>query len=223
MSLGIFGGYPGCLVAYYVWRNVGRDEWPDSPETTPGDGPQPCQWGDVNLTESDVFYTRFMGGGGYGDPIDRDPHAVLSDVLDGLVSPDAAYEVYGVCIEKGQLDPSGTAERRSQIRRERLGHPPSRPLGPVPRTPQRLSEYLQIQEGRVQCTACGFELCAASDHWKDHAVSRRLPISSAGPRRGGGEGFYLLAHYCPGCATQLDVDIVFGDDPPLYDWIRWPS
>ena len=40
------------------------------------------------------------GGGGYGDPLKRDPAAVLRDVRDGLVSPEAARREYGVALAK---------------------------------------------------------------------------------------------------------------------------
>jgi N-methylhydantoinase B len=52
------------------------------------------------------------GGGGYGDPFERDPAAVLADVLDGLVSVEQARAAYGVAIVDGQIDPATTAELR---------------------------------------------------------------------------------------------------------------
>ncbi len=39
------------------------------------------------------------GGGGIGDPTERDPNAVAADVRDGLVSPDAAKRDYGLNVE----------------------------------------------------------------------------------------------------------------------------
>jgi len=36
------------------------------------------------------------GGGGHGDPKDRDPEAVREDVREGYVSPEAAENVYGI-------------------------------------------------------------------------------------------------------------------------------
>jgi N-methylhydantoinase B len=42
--------------------------------------------------------TALPGGGGYGDPLERDPAAVLDDVLNGYVSLDAAAQQYGVVI-----------------------------------------------------------------------------------------------------------------------------
>jgi N-methylhydantoinase B/oxoprolinase/acetone carboxylase alpha subunit len=41
------------------------------------------------------------GGGGYGDPIDRDPAAVLRDVRDDVVTQREAEEVYGVVFATG--------------------------------------------------------------------------------------------------------------------------
>jgi N-methylhydantoinase B len=61
------------------------------------------------------------GGGGYGDPLDRDPDAVLKDVLERWVSPEAARDVYGiVLIEDGgglpSVDPRETERRRQELR-----------------------------------------------------------------------------------------------------------
>lgn len=51
------------------------------------------------------------GGGGFGDPTERDPEAVLDDVRNGYVSPEAAREVYGVDDETlAELDDDRLAE-----------------------------------------------------------------------------------------------------------------
>lgn len=50
----------------------------------------------VNLRPDDVVDVILPGGGGYGDPFDREPEAVLADVVDGYVSIEAARELYGV-------------------------------------------------------------------------------------------------------------------------------
>jgi N-methylhydantoinase B len=42
------------------------------------------------------------GGGGVGDPRERDPQAVLRDVADGYVSVEAAREIYGVRIRRNR-------------------------------------------------------------------------------------------------------------------------
>lgn len=45
------------------------------------------------------------GGGGLGPPEERDPEWVLEDVRDELVSPEAAEQVYRVCVIEDQTDP----------------------------------------------------------------------------------------------------------------------
>jgi N-methylhydantoinase B len=54
------------------------------------------------------------GGGGVGDPLQRDPQAVLADVRSGLLSPEAARRQYGVAVSINPLavDPVHTASLR---------------------------------------------------------------------------------------------------------------
>ena len=57
----------------------------------------------VPMEAGGVINYDYGGGGGWGDPLDRDPQAVLDDVLDEYVSVEAARERYGVAF-KGKLD-----------------------------------------------------------------------------------------------------------------------
>jgi N-methylhydantoinase B/oxoprolinase/acetone carboxylase alpha subunit len=49
----------------------------------------------VTIGEDDLYVHRTAGGGGWGEPRERDPDAVRDDVLDGKVTPEAAKELYG--------------------------------------------------------------------------------------------------------------------------------
>jgi N-methylhydantoinase B len=49
----------------------------------------------TRLEAGDVLSINTSGGGGYGDPGERDPDAMARDVADGKVSPERAREVYG--------------------------------------------------------------------------------------------------------------------------------
>lgn len=49
------------------------------------------------------FAIKMAGGGGYGDPFNRDPEMVLSDVLDGYVSLSGAKEDYAVAIDPSSM------------------------------------------------------------------------------------------------------------------------
>lgn len=66
-----------------------------------------------NFKPGEVISNRTAGGGGYGDPFERDPDAVREDVLDGYVTPEAAREQYGVVVSKdGVVDEAATAKLR---------------------------------------------------------------------------------------------------------------
>jgi N-methylhydantoinase B len=73
-----------------------------------------------SVKTGDLFITVGATGGGYGDPLQRDPHQVLEDVRDGYYSVAAAERDYGVIItEPLQLDEAATAACRRK-RKEAL-------------------------------------------------------------------------------------------------------
>lgn len=53
------------------------------------------------------------GGAGHGPAIERDPQAVLADVLEGYVSEAAAHAQYRVVVSDGRLDEAATAQLRA--------------------------------------------------------------------------------------------------------------
>ena len=77
---------------------------------------------ETDLGADDVYFTHWQGGGGYGDPLLRDPEAVIADVTAHKVSATGAHDVYGVVICDGiALDADATTRRRQALRRERAG------------------------------------------------------------------------------------------------------
>ncbi len=58
----------------------------------------------INNSVRARFVARTPGGGGYGNPLERDPKAVLRDVINGLVSKESAKQDYGVVIDQGVED-----------------------------------------------------------------------------------------------------------------------
>jgi N-methylhydantoinase B len=72
------------------------------------------------LQPGDVYEHRMPGGGGWGDPHDRDPAAVALDVLDEKVSEAAARADYGVVVAvDGTVDGDSTAALRRSRRNGR--------------------------------------------------------------------------------------------------------
>jgi N-methylhydantoinase B len=66
------------------------------------------------------------GGGGWGDPFEREPALVLADVVEGRVSVDRARDDYGVVLAGAgtadvAVDEAATAERRATLRAQRTG------------------------------------------------------------------------------------------------------
>jgi len=66
------------------------------------------------MSPDSVVMLRSAGGGGWGNPFERDPERVLTDVVEGYVTVAAAAEDYGVVIDPdtGTIDVAATAARR---------------------------------------------------------------------------------------------------------------
>jgi quinoprotein glucose dehydrogenase len=87
---------------------------------TPNERRLPTRYADYPLRAGDTFRLDTPGGGGYGDPLARDPVRVLADVRDGTVSPQSAARDYGVVVIKSgaswSLDQAQTQARRARMR-----------------------------------------------------------------------------------------------------------
>jgi N-methylhydantoinase B len=90
-----------------------------------------CDWEPVAAGE--VIRIETTGGGGWGDPLERDPDRVAADVIQGKVSRSAARHDYAVVFLPGDGDPvvddAATGERRASLAAER-GRPPMFDRGP---------------------------------------------------------------------------------------------
>jgi N-methylhydantoinase B len=73
------------------------------------------------VREGDVLITKMAGGGGYGDPVERDPNTVSEDVEEGYVSRDQAVEYYGVVVRDDfSVDEQRTERLRHKILENRV-------------------------------------------------------------------------------------------------------
>jgi N-methylhydantoinase B len=82
----------------------------------------------VPVGGGDYFTRCSAGGGGYGDPLEREPERVRDDVADGYVTLDRARKDYGVVLQelnadlgRYEIDLEATARERERIRSERPG------------------------------------------------------------------------------------------------------
>jgi N-methylhydantoinase B len=96
---GLLGGGPGAQSRSLLRRADGSEELiPSKMEFVMRPGDQLDVW--------------TSGGGGYGDPFEREPEMVRSDVLDGKVTAAAAADAYGVVLRHGAVDAESTHARR---------------------------------------------------------------------------------------------------------------
>jgi N-methylhydantoinase B len=72
----------------------------------------------------DVIRLEGCGGGGYGNPYERDPQRVATDVLRGYLSEADALTQYGVVLNAGEVDADKTKAKRAALAAEA-------PAGPV--------------------------------------------------------------------------------------------
>jgi N-methylhydantoinase B len=82
---------------------------------TPKERPLTSKVANLRLKKGDLLSWELAGGGGWGNPLDRDPERVRKDVVRGYVSLDAARSDYGVV-----LDPADTSidqEATTRLRR----------------------------------------------------------------------------------------------------------
>ncbi|MGO4659476.1 hydantoinase B/oxoprolinase family protein, partial [Ensifer sp. 2YAB10] len=112
---GIEGGLPSIPHGLTLTRAAsGKKEWLGA------------TFSDVAIEPGDVFSRPTAGGGGFGDPLERDPKRVLEDVIDNYVSVERAAKDYGVVIQPidpeictYEIDKDATVALRRQIRAER--------------------------------------------------------------------------------------------------------
>lgn len=98
---GLFGGKPGANAQFLV------NEVPGNP------------YGLTQLNPGDVMILDTPGGGGYGNPLDREPEMVERDVMEGYVSLERAKEDYGVVInpETRKVDEEKTRKLRDILKK----------------------------------------------------------------------------------------------------------
>ena len=79
------------------------------------------------MVEGDVFRIQYAGGGGRGDPFEREPSKVLDDVRDGYISAETARDVYGVAVsgQPAEVDEAETRRLRSAPRNGGAGPGPA--------------------------------------------------------------------------------------------------
>ncbi|MBJ7289011.1 hydantoinase B/oxoprolinase family protein [Williamsia sp.] len=102
---GVNGGKPGARGRKWIVRKNGEIDI------------LPSKIHDAPVYPGDVLHFVTWGGGGWGDPLTRDPELVALEVRRGLVTVEGATAGYGVvCDDQGVVDTAATETRRAEIR-----------------------------------------------------------------------------------------------------------
>ncbi len=222
---GIDGGYPGAgsqvsvIRRSQVWEKLSRGEIPMSYAEFAGAVEHLPSKSDGNLVAGDIFIFYPPGGGGYGDPLERDPELVRQDVVSEAVSAEGALRYYGVVVltGDGRVDEEATKRERAARRQQRLERAGALAPNEVPASTEagrQIAEYLEeasLNGGRViRCRVCHHVLCAAGEDPLRFAVRRERPLAEAGPwlaihRQGQSPYFVLVESICPSCGVLFDV------------------
>jgi N-methylhydantoinase B len=203
---GMAGGRPGACAEFVVHRADGTDEIFDVNRSG------------AHVEAGDWYQIRLPCGGGFGDPLDRVPHMVVTDVADGRYDANAARAVYGVCVtDDGGIDEAATEATRSEMRRARLAQavPAAKPVagnGSHPGVELPLYPGV-VQRGTAAYAArSGSLLAFAPDHWTDGC-----PVLVERLWGDDGPDVELRTYLDPVTGRALHVEAAVGDHPRTFE------
>jgi N-methylhydantoinase B len=206
---GLAGGSPGACNEFLVHHRDGSiDELDPNSAGTP-------------MVDGDSFEMRLGSGGGFGDPLDREPASVAADVASGRFAIDDADRIYGIVLgSDGSVDPAATATRRDAIRADRLAraHPPLRPQGERQAPQSTRVPAFPLYPGVVQqgnlafAEATGQVLAEAPAHWTDGCPvleERRWPAD--------GPDVVFRTYLDPASGRALHVEVALAEGPRSFE------
>jgi N-methylhydantoinase B len=184
------------------------------------------------LAPGDVLETTFTGGGGYGDPLEREPERVARDVATDYVSRGAAQSLYGVAIAPdGAVDARETERLRSAQLAERGSWRPAYELvgasapefkSAATGEPEcSVHEYLVARDrdrGRVLCCArCNHIVSDYRDNYKLGLLADTQPVTliphTIDPNYFLDDHMILRRFCCPGCKVLMSVELAREGEP----------
>ncbi|BBG00953.1 MULTISPECIES: hydantoinase B/oxoprolinase family protein [Pseudonocardia] len=227
-NVGLAGGYPGNSGLDVVARGATVAELfaagrMPTELSEVSDTLEPGQnYASSYLAPGEVFAMTWQGGGGYGDPLARDPGAVTRDLRELRVTADGAREVYGVVVDAaGRVDPAATDTERERQRAQRRSRSrvEGTPAGTVDLAgARRLDDNLvETTGGTIACRHCA-EGLGTGDGPLAVGVHEG-PGRDAGPQMLADPADYVDApivfrqYSCPSCWTALYSAVVPADHP----------
>ncbi|MFM7255388.1 MAG: hydantoinase B/oxoprolinase family protein [Betaproteobacteria bacterium] len=241
-STGMMGGYPATVNVYKFRRDstisrlIEKSAMPgDISEVGGREEVLALRQQNFQQGRTDVYSVIWTGGGGFGDPLERDPESVRFDVVEQMaVSVDSALDIYGVVILGDQVNEEVTESLRTTLRSRRKSHPrqsslPLRTLGgkPIREITANLSVRSDPQaKGKARkrwcCAGCANDLGPATENYKLACAMLESPVTASNPHVGDPSRYIdskpvFRQFFCPSCGLLIENEIALSGDPILRD------
>ena len=234
-AFGVDGGYPANTAMFKMLRKSNIKDWfkkgriPRDISDLSGTLEHLPEKFETQELPTDVFEHTWSGGGGYGDPLDRDPKKVVHDYLNDAVSEEAAKKFYGVIIRDGQLCDDATKAERAIIRNKRLsgGNKVIQEVGKDRNVYKdeitRISNKLICNsDGEVACANCGYAISRNNINYKNGLSHVESDIREANqlivdPKIFIDPKVVFRQFFCPSCATQIETEVILASSHPVWD------
>jgi N-methylhydantoinase B len=193
----------------------------------------PANGSGMPLGEDDVVTQSLFGGGGYGDPLERDVALIQADLDAGEVSHEIAVGVYGVVLGDGKMvDGEATARHRARLKSDRLlqARAPEKRLSVAPHSLTvrlDLAEHLALATDRGRgsaytvCADCQHALAPAEENYKYGAAVAECSLPEANPTFTEAaevdRAVVYRSYLCPECGVLFDSELTLRGEPPVWD------
>jgi N-methylhydantoinase B len=224
---GILGGNPGSRASFRIKRDTDAAKRfaggaaPVALDDLAGDEePVVFKGAPVDAGPADVWEWTSPSTGGYGDPLRRDPDAVLVDVVAQRLDAATAQRAYGVVVRDGTVDPDATLACRAALLRARLGGREPGAEVPAPEGARPVGDLLHILDGRWWCN--GRDLGPAVESYRAHTLVRETPARSIAPEFDAldvelADQIVLREYLCPVTGYRIDAELARAGEPVLQD------
>ncbi len=245
-SSGMMGGYPATVNIYKfkkdtdILSRLKASSLPsDISEVKGKEVTLELRQQDFQQDPADVYAVVWTGGGGYGDPLARDPQKVAEDVNENrAVSLQAARDIYGVVLKAdGSVDQGATQTLRAEVLSRRKRYPVNGQTGVAAhkltgKVFKEITENLTLQYAepgkanktglRWACRHCQTDLGSAKENYKQGCARLDAPIASSNPNIGDWKRYVddepnFRQFFCPGCGHLIENEIALKRDPLLED------
>jgi N-methylhydantoinase B len=224
---GVFGGNPGSRASLRLRRATDVAEQlaggsvPVSIDDVVGEEePAGFKAAPLNIGPADVWEWTSPSTAGYGDPLRREPEAVLADVKSSGLATDTAERVYGVVIRDGSLDMQATSERRRALLSERLDGAEPGELVEPPAGARQVGDLLHVVDGRWWCN--GADLGPASANYREQCRMHETPARLIAPEFDAhdvemADQIVFREYLCPVTGFRIDAELARAGEPLLQD------